>query len=187
MSVSKAIIISGPPCTGKTTLAKKVAKIFHLPIVGCDPIRELLYDAFGCFDLVTFEKNRRASFALMFIILKLFFGCKQNLIIDSTFWVKENREKIVKLQKRYKFKCLQINLKASGYALWDRYQKKILSGLRHPGYLDHLRQGELRRKIKRGFSIPPKIKGKTIKIDTTDFKKVDHKGLMKTIKRFLTA
>ncbi|PIS39305.1 MAG: hypothetical protein COT33_02655 [Candidatus Nealsonbacteria bacterium CG08_land_8_20_14_0_20_38_20] len=156
MSVSKVIIISGPPCTGKTVFAKKVAKNFGLPIVCCDPIRETLYDAFGCFDLETFNKNRKVSFFLMFKTLKLLLGCGQNLIIDSTFWSKEIRLKIQRLQKQHKFKCLQINLKACGQILWERYRKKMSSKRRNPGYLDRLREKELRRKIIKGFSLRPR-------------------------------
>jgi len=185
MPASKVIIISGPPCTGKTTFAKRVSKNFGLPIVCCDPIRELLYDAFGCFDLAIFRKNRKVSFALMYNVFELLLRCKQPLIVDSTFWSKENRVKILKLQSQYKFKCLQFNLRACGQVLWGRYEEKMLSRHRHPGYLDRLRQKELRRKIIKGFSIPPKIRGRTIKVDTTDLKKVDYKGLLKTIKNFL--
>ncbi|MDD2646857.1 MAG: AAA family ATPase [Patescibacteria group bacterium] len=187
MSVSKVIIISGPPCTGKTTLAKKVASVFGLPIVSCDSIREILFDIFNCSNLVMFRKDREAGFAIMFNILKLLFTCNQNLIIDSTFWRREVRKELKKLQKQYKFKSLQINLKSSGIVLWDRYQERVASGHRHKGYLDHLRQRELRAKIIKGFSIPPKLKGKTIKVDTTDFTKVDYRGLIKKIKIFLAA
>ncbi|MFA5095667.1 MAG: AAA family ATPase [Candidatus Paceibacterota bacterium] len=186
MSVSRVIIISGPPCTGKTTLSKKIAKVFLLPVISCDSIRESLYDSFGCFDLTMFEKIRTASFLLMYDNLESLLSCKYNLVIDSTFWSGKSRVKIEKLQKLRKFKCLQINLGASGKILWDRYQERTLSGHRHPGYLDHLRRKELKRKITKGFSTPPKTKGKIIKIDTTDFKKIEYKKLLKIIKLFLT-
>ncbi|MDD5294607.1 MAG: AAA family ATPase [Patescibacteria group bacterium] len=185
MPVAKVIIISGPPCTGKTTLAKKVAKIFHLPIVSCDSIRELLYDELGCFDLVMFKKNRKASFILMYNIIELLLNCRQPQVVDSTFWSRENRKKIEGLQRKYRFRCLQVNLRALGQILWERYRKRVLSGCRNPGYLDYLRRKELKRKITKGFSISPKIRGRTIVVDTTDFKKVDFNRLLKTIKNFL--
>lgn len=187
MTRAKVIIISGPPGAGKSTIAKKIAKVFNLPVVSCDPIREFLYDTFGYTDLLTFKRDRKASFGLMFLIIKLLLKSSQSFIIDSAFALSENREKIEKLYKKNKFDCLQINLKAEGIVLWARYQNRILSGKKHPAYLYHFRLNHLRRVARRGFTVPPRINGKILPIDTTNFKKVDYKKITKEVKAFLAA
>jgi 2-phosphoglycerate kinase len=41
------IVITGPPCAGKTTIARRVAERFSLPWMGKDMVKELLFDALG--------------------------------------------------------------------------------------------------------------------------------------------
>ncbi|WP_425432548.1 AAA family ATPase [Hydrococcus rivularis] len=41
------ILISGLPCTGKTTLARKIAQKLQLPLVCRDDIKESLFDSLG--------------------------------------------------------------------------------------------------------------------------------------------
>ena len=68
MKKTKVIIISGPSCSGKTTLAKRLAKLVKLPIVNIVPIREFLFNGFGYSNLKVCKENRRAGFNIMFII-----------------------------------------------------------------------------------------------------------------------
>ncbi|MFZ4462043.1 MAG: AAA family ATPase [Patescibacteria group bacterium] len=41
---SLLIIITGLPCTGKTTLGRKLAEELRLPFVSKDDFKELLFD-----------------------------------------------------------------------------------------------------------------------------------------------
>lgn len=182
---AKVIIVSGSPCAGKTTLSEKISNFFKLPIISCDPIREYLYDTLGCFNLSMFRKNRKISFGLMFFIIEILLKSSQSFIIDSSFKLSRNRKKIQKLQEKYRFKCFQVNLRAKGETLWSRYLERIMSGRRHAGYLYHLRLNRIKRQAKKGFTAPPKLKGSLLKIDTSDFKKVNFKKIFNKLKVFL--
>lgn len=179
------IIISGPPSAGKSTLAKKLSERYRFPIVSCDSIKELLFDAFHCNNLALYKMSRAASYNLMYSIIELFLQCKQPFIIDSVLSSREIKKKLSRIHQNYNFKCLHINLAASGKILWERYQKRSASGLRHPGYLDNLRKKQLEKRILKGYSRPPNIKGKIIEIDTTDFKKINYNKLFTEINKFL--
>ena len=41
------IIVSRPPCTGKTTLGQRIARELEFPFVNKDNIKELLFDRLG--------------------------------------------------------------------------------------------------------------------------------------------
>ena len=47
MTKSLLIIINGAPCTGKTTLGRKLAKQLCLPFLSKDGIKEVLFDTLG--------------------------------------------------------------------------------------------------------------------------------------------
>ena len=47
MTKSLLIIINGAPCTGKTTLGRKLAKQLRLPFLSKDGIKEVLFDTLG--------------------------------------------------------------------------------------------------------------------------------------------
>ena len=60
------IIISGPPCAGKTTLAKLLGERFALPVMGKDTLKELLFDTLGWQDRERSRAFGRASNELLF-------------------------------------------------------------------------------------------------------------------------
>jgi predicted kinase len=61
------ILISGFSCTGKTTLAKKIAQRSSLPLIGRDDIKESLYDSLGYSDRKWSKKLGAASYDLLYL------------------------------------------------------------------------------------------------------------------------
>lgn len=60
------ILISGFSCTGKTTLAKLIAKRYSLPLIGRDDIKESLYNSLGYKDREWSKKLGIASYDLLY-------------------------------------------------------------------------------------------------------------------------
>ena len=68
----KAILVNGPPASGKTTIAEALAQHFHLPILARDAVQEALYDVIGTGDR---EYNRmlgRAGMAVIWAMIRHF-------------------------------------------------------------------------------------------------------------------
>jgi|GEM_PF-1885909 len=187
MERAKVIIVSGPPCAGKTTLAEKLAKRFKLPIISRKMIRDLLFNTYDCEDLSIFNKSRQVGFNIMFILIKLFLHRSQSFIIDSAFNSDRSRKKICEFQKKYKFDCLLIDLRATGEVLWSRYQARIKLEQKRQDYFFNSRLRQIKKLAFRGFTPAPKISGKTIKIDMTNFKKVNYQKIIQEVKAFQAA
>ncbi|MHB8958132.1 MAG: AAA family ATPase [Candidatus Limnocylindrales bacterium] len=63
------IVVSGPPASGKTTLATSIAHDLGLPLIAKDPIKERLYDALGPGDREWSRWLGRATYPLIFHFL----------------------------------------------------------------------------------------------------------------------
>jgi predicted kinase len=60
------ILISGFSCTGKTTLARKIAEKYSLPLISRDDIKESLFDSLGYSDREWSKKLGIASYDLLY-------------------------------------------------------------------------------------------------------------------------
>ena len=65
MTMPVLLLVSGPPVAGKTTLARRLAAEFGLPLINKDGIKELLFDTVGTHDYAWSQNLGRASIALL--------------------------------------------------------------------------------------------------------------------------
>jgi predicted kinase len=68
MNIPLLVIVSGPPCSGKTTLARWLAKELALPLIAKDNIKELLFDHLGWSDRAWSKKLGRATYPLIYYL-----------------------------------------------------------------------------------------------------------------------
>jgi len=70
MQSPQLIVVTGLPATGKSTLARELARLLQAPLVGKDMIKEPLLDVLGADD----ERHSRllstASFAILFSLAR---------------------------------------------------------------------------------------------------------------------
>ena len=127
----KAIIVNGPPASGKSTVAGELAAIFNVPILARDTIQESLYDVIGAGNR---EYNRmlgRASMAIIWAVLKSF-PFDATVIIDAWFryppydWVQQG------FSTAGITSFVEIWCHAPGEVLSSRYLSRV--GQRHAGH-----------------------------------------------------
>jgi predicted kinase len=82
------IVISGLPCTGKTTLGRKIAKEFLLPFVSRDDIKESLFDSLGWKDREWSKKLGAASYKLLYYFVESQACIGNSIIVESNFMPK---------------------------------------------------------------------------------------------------
>lgn len=176
------IIISGPPCTGKTTLGRRIANKFHLPFVNKDSIKELLFDQLGWRDREWSKKLGRATYTLLYYFLEILLQTRHSFIVESNFDSSIASQEFAELLKKHGYEPLQILCQTEGATLFQRFKERSGSGERHPGHVDNLMYEEVQPVLLKGKTDPLEIGGTVMLVDTTDFEKIDYEGLYEAMR-----
>lgn len=171
------VIISGLPCTGKTTLGRWLAQELSLPFVHKDGIKELLFDHLGWQDRAWSKALGRASSELLYYFAEAQLAVGRSLLLESNFNPAFATPKFQALQVQYPFTPVQIFCKADGAALFQRFQQRSESGERHPGHVDHLNYAEFEAILQQGRLAPLAIGGELIEVETTAFEQIPYAAL----------
>ena len=119
------IVISGPSCTGKTTLAKKISEKFQLPLITKDSIKEMIFDNLGWSDREWSRKVGGTSSKLLGYFLDLMFVAQRPLIIESNFKPEFDIKPILEKIAKYGYFPLQIMCQCEGRVLFERFKKSV--------------------------------------------------------------
>lgn len=89
------LLVSGSPASGKSTLARALARIFRYPILSKDTIKESLFNSLGAHltgSLDAPELSRLLSRAAMDALWPLAAGCPQ-VILEANFRPRSDQER----------------------------------------------------------------------------------------------
>jgi predicted kinase len=152
------VVVTGPPASGKTTIARAIAREFRLPLVAKDGIKELLFDELGTGDRDWSRRLGRATIALMYRLLdeQLRAGC--SVVVEANFRPELANSSFAALPAHRVF---QVYCTAPDELLVERYASRP----RHPGHLDEQVLDELRGDALAGYA-PLALGGELIELDT---------------------
>lgn len=182
MPIPTIIIVTGPPASGKTTLAKKLAKSLDLPLISKDNFKVILFDTLGWKDREWSKQYGLASYAIMYHIANELLEHKHSFIFESNFKPDIDSKIFNKLAKPDSFKVIQIFCFADTGTLFDRYKTRAKTRERHPGHVDHAYIKEFDNMIRRGNYGFLKLKGLQIQFNTNKFNKTDMDKIINQIK-----
>jgi predicted kinase len=177
------IIVSGPPCTGKTTLGKRIAQEFQLPFVNKDDIKESLFNRLGWKDDNWSRMLSLASYDLLYYFIVAQIAVGRSLVVEGNFKPEVDTEKILALKEHFDFEPLQIQCQARGKVLARRFKARI--GQRHAGHVDHEIYERLKPVLLKGKHDPLNVGGQVIEVDTTDFQAIDYGKIFEAIRSAL--
>lgn len=179
------IIVSGPSCSGKSTLAKKISDKFELPLITKDGIKELIFDNLGWSDREWSKKVGGTSNKLLIYFLDAMLISKRPVIIESNFKKEFDTDPILEKISKFGYSPLQIMCQCDGHILFNRFKKRSESGERHPGHNDSKNYDEFKEMLLKGKLEPLEIGGEIITFDTTNFDSLDIDSVYNKIQGFL--
>jgi predicted kinase len=180
------LIVSGPPCTGKTTLARRLAASFALPVMTKDTIKESLFETLGVQDRAWSKRLGGASMELLYVYVGSQLAAGRSCIVEGNFIAAYGTPAFRRLQERYTFLPIQVNCVADPAVLAARFRERSLSDERHPGHQDHLpRDPRIDAPIPGRFE-PLDIGGHVIELDMSDFAQLDDDGLCARVRHLWT-
>lgn len=175
------IIVSGPPCTGKTTLARQLAHDLRMPLLSKDSIKEVLFDALGWSDRDWSRRLGRAMFEVLYLLMESELAAGRSFLVESNFKPELANSRFKAIREKYPFFAIQVQCRTDGAVLVERFRRRAESGERHPGHADLDSLLEVPSDLSKGFYEPLDLGGPTIVWDTTDRERTDYDALLQVI------
>jgi predicted kinase len=182
MPESFVIIVSGPPCTGKTTLGQRLAQDLRLPFLSKDRIKELLFDTLGVGDREWSKKLGAATIEMLFLLAETELAAGRSFLLEANFRPAQANGQFIALKAKYDFMAIQVECRADTEVLLNRFKARTESGERHPGHIDHVTYSEVVADLLNGVYGPLEVADVVHIVDTTDFARVNYEQLLDRIK-----
>lgn len=177
------IIISGPPATGKSVLAGKIARELGFPVIAKDEYKELLADTLGVTGAEWSNQLSTAGRVLIVQIAGKLLNSGISVIIDANFSPERDNGPLRQLVSGRDIEVIQILCRAEGRALMDRFVQRAAAGERHPIHLEHHAGHEyFSELLAQGYTPPLDLTGRVIDVDTTEFTGIDEEMIFDQIR-----
>ena len=192
------ILVTGIPAAGKSTMAEVISERLKLPVISKDAVKELLFDNVGFQSREEKVNLGIASMEIMYYVAGQLMKAGQSFILENNFEY-SSEQGIKKLLEKYQYSVLTITLTGDYKVIYQRFLERESSPDRHRGHVVNDCYPEKKesnsRELKaasisyenyvygiehRGFDAFL-VDGRQIKVDTTDFSKIDMEELFSQI------
>ena len=176
MNVAKArrlIIVQGQPGTGKSTIARNLAKDLEVKLVEKDTIKEFFYEYVGTDDVAWSKMLGQVAIETLYSLTAKLIERGYVTIVESAFWSDIARAELNDILQRHAVEAIEIFCHVDESERVKRINDRIKSGTRHHGHVD-----EVSKFVKR---YEPLRIGEVIDVDTTKFGETDYNNLKEQV------
>jgi SAM-dependent methyltransferase/predicted kinase len=170
------VIVSGPPASGKSHLARHLGDELRLPVISKDAIKERLMDRLGNPPAVG-----DATFDVQFAIARELARAGGWFILEGAFF--RNQEELRELAAIGE--AIVIDVTAELSTLERRYAEREEKGARHPGHRGLEALPDLRRRIEQAEYGVPDVGRPVLRVDTTDGTRPSEEEIVAWVRRQL--
>lgn len=177
------VLVTGPPASGKTTIAAQVARQLGIPAFHKDDFKERLADEIAGSGLEWSQSLGRAAYELIFHIGQVLIEAGDSCLLEANFHPVLSLPGLMPLAGRSD--VAQIVCAGHPETLMDRYFSRHGTGVRHPVHLDvdPARRDRLAASFRRDHRLD--LDGLTIDCDTTADEPVDANDLVEQIREWI--
>jgi predicted kinase len=137
MTAHRVFLVTGLPATGKTTLARALARSLAAPLLSKDGIKEPLFDTLGAADRAASRRLSDASFAVLFALADEFLARPGAVVIEGNFRPGEHEPALRALLARHApVSCAQVLCRIPEPLRQQRLRARAADAARHPGHRD---------------------------------------------------
>ena len=161
MSDPLLVVVTGPPASGKSTIARDLASALDIPFLSKDELKERLYEEIGSGGDVE-ERIEAAALAILYSVAASNLKVGVDVLVESNF----DRDSDTKPLRELPARIVQVHCGGDPGELVERFAERSASGRRHPGHDDDPEDAaEVRRKIESGFWDPLDLPGELIRVE----------------------
>lgn len=180
--MTRIVVVTGPPCTGKSTLARACAARRGWPLLAKDYYKERVFERLGWSDV---EWSRRVSV----LAWDLAFDAARALATGGAPFVLEGN---LRAEHAPRLRALApadgfvlVRCRAPGAVLLQRFRARADGGARHPGHVDLAALPRIEAELAAGEGPALDLPATALDYDTTDGFAVD--AMLERIDAALTA
>ena len=192
------ILVTGIPAAGKSTMAEVLSERLKLPVISKDAVKELLFDNVGFHSREEKVNLGIAGMEIMYYVAGQLMKAGQSFILENNFEY-SSEQGIKNLLEKYQYSVLTITLTGDYQVIYQRFLERESSPDRHRGHVVNDCYPEKKENNPKELKAAPisyenfvhgierrgfdafLVDGRQIKVDTTDFSKIDMEELFSQI------
>lgn len=161
------IVVSGPPASGKSSIAHRLSARLGFALVAKDVIKEQLFDAEeAAIRGDRQDLSQRAGIVALEQVAG-FLVRGESVILEGNWRSADHGAAIARLVSEHRPTVLQVQCVGAGERLLERFAARARAGLRHRAHSDLDALPRLRGELLRGRYDPLPLPGPLLEIDTT--------------------